>query len=48
MLNPRFPTLAALALTAVLSTTVPLAFAQDAGKPAATPEMGMMGGRGGA
>jgi len=46
MLTPRFPTLAALALTAVLGTTVSLAFAQDAGKPAGTPDKGMMGGRG--
>ena len=47
MLKPRFPTLVALALSAALGTTVSLAFAQDAGKPAATPDTGMMGHRGG-
>jgi hypothetical protein len=40
-------TLVALALSVVFGTTVSLAFAQDAGKPAATPDTGMMGGRGG-
>ncbi len=47
MLKPRSPTLVALALSVVFGTTVSLAFAQDAGKPAATPGTGMMGGRGG-
>jgi hypothetical protein len=41
MLKPNIPTLAALVLSTAIAAT-PIAFAQQGGKPARTPDKGMM------
>jgi hypothetical protein len=46
MLKPNIPTLAVLVLSAALAATASIALAQESGKPAGTPDKGMMGGRG--
>jgi len=45
MLKPNIPTLAALVLSAAVAGAASIALAQEGGKPAGTPDKGMMGGR---